>query len=255
MLEVKAESVSDGMPVTTVKATGAVNIQLVLPPPLVLLAPANLRGAALFVTMLVMETKSMLIYVPLVLDTVVVEADERDIVINLPLVPFTLKFVRIVVVEPPANCSVRAFVTSLKLMVSKLLLPVIARVPVDPATVYVSVPNVLPFPANVRVFADAALITIVELAALTVVFANTVSKMVPAAVELSVSVVAPSVNVLAIDPVKANVGIVTAYPEVSSVPALMVNVPVLVQAPPSVYVPNAPKNIFQGVDVLFVLIV
>lgn len=62
------------------------------------------------------------------------ELDEL-IVINFPDVPFTLNEVVIVLVVEAGRVSVLALVTSEKLIVEKVLAPVITSAPVDPATV------------------------------------------------------------------------------------------------------------------------
>lgn len=105
--------------------------------------------------------------------------------------PLTLNAARIVVVVPAVNCSVRAFVTSEKFRVLKVLEPVITSVPVEPATVYVKVPKVKPPPPKVFVLAEPPAITMVAEAPenvrppVAVVFQTFV---VPAAVNVQVPV-------------------------------------------------------------------
>jgi hypothetical protein len=60
---------------------------------------------------------------------------DEFIVISLPEVPLTLNALVIVVVVLAGKVNVLALVTSLKLIVPKVLAPVITKVPVDPATV------------------------------------------------------------------------------------------------------------------------
>ena len=118
-------------------------------------------------------------------------------VISLPEVPLTLKLLVIVVVVAEVRVRVRALVTSEKLMVPKVLEPVMTSAPVDPATVYVSVPYVQLPPWKERLLADAAEITMVDVPVMvTLVFEYHIwVKSPPFTVEVSVMVLEPRANV------------------------------------------------------------
>lgn len=144
---------------------------------------------------------------------------EEVIDISFPDVPLTLNVVAIVVVSVPGRMRFLAFVTSLKLIVSKVFAPPIRRLPVDPAMVYVSVPKVFPPPSNTRAFALTLPITMVALAPLKVRFV--VVKMfqtLPAPVPVRVQVPLPMVRVRTFELLESNVPQETLNPLALSVP-------------------------------------
>lgn len=112
---------------------GAANIQPVLPPPLVELAPANQLAPPVAIELLI--DRKLSDTVPVGLLSVWVAAVILVMVISFPAVPLTLNALVIVVVVAAVKASVRALEASEKLIVLKVFEPVMSSSPVEPATV------------------------------------------------------------------------------------------------------------------------